>query len=661
MAGESGDNLISSARLVDEGYVPASLRDVAWTSDCWSATHDAGNEPQRARLAELGISVSCEGGRLEFGVSDASLFRPGIDVPIGFTVYPGGRRLSAVVRTGEDLAVKEKDGKSLFKSFCVAQKRSFSFQGFSGGRIYYLSDQDACGPITGAPHACNRQWKTDRSDSAPLVYCKLDTDGGILYPHEAPDAYADQSLAPGESLDIYAVYPNVFDVTEGYRSKDGKVIICSDDVHNDGVIEMPLRVRLPYFDGYTHLRIFDLTLPIDGTEVALRHPFYDHFRGIPLWEDDFDPVLYDKLVRPTIKWDAALYPWAECVKMDGERNSIYIEKTTMGGNRIEDTEFGEDIIVELHIELNPATGLYSTLRHRITCYVSRPTLPKALSLSNNSYFSGAKGKGKIQLLIPCEFEGADMSAISVKDAGPAMSFTCEDDPSCVIKPEVDVYLTSDHLCYSYDESKQATTSPRGTPVPGGLVVPYGKHRLTLSFPNKWDKRQIQYNCDFTLNYGLYLYQFAVFPSSRYGTIYLLPQKNIDYLLAMSGSVGKKTRDFMIRVLGVNGWHARLSTQHNFLDAQGHYHQNDRIDGYPRNDYDVAFLGTGKSRWTAEQARLSFEGDYMWLNYLDLLDADRNIIGNKSIEPHEFYTGNEHVRVSGMNTSKAGYVFMNGFL
>ena len=81
-----GTNRIGSATLVDSGYEPSSLADFAWTSDFWSAGHNAVDEPRRAELAELGISVSYSDGKFSFSVTDPSKFVTGKRLGYDFDV-----------------------------------------------------------------------------------------------------------------------------------------------------------------------------------------------------------------------------------------------------------------------------------------------------------------------------------------------------------------------------------------------------------------------------------------------------------------------------------------------------------------------------------------------------------------------------------------------
>ncbi len=365
----SSSNVINSARLVDASYVPTSISDYAWTSDCWSATHNDMNEPQRRRLADYGISVSYGNGSFVFSVSDESRFVTGVEIPVSFTLFPGGRKLHATIKTLENISVTEKDGLSIMDNFYMAQKRSLEIDGFAASKIYYAAQQGRCGNNFIAKEEGNRQWKRSNSDEAPFPTAVINAYHTVVYPYQDPSLYADQYLSQGEDLDMYAWLPNEFRAVvqyTGIQNDEGQLIICTEDMLNDETVVLPYRIMEPYYNFRPMTERGHTAIPYDGTPANISYLETD-FRSIgtattpsvKLTADYFDPVLYEKLMLAQYEIvDNTENGWLEALEFDREAGTIALKQTVLNGIRIEDDITAKTDICTFTVRHNPRTKVF---------------------------------------------------------------------------------------------------------------------------------------------------------------------------------------------------------------------------------------------------------------------------------------------------------------
>lgn len=657
---EGGMNCISTAALVDRGYNSSSIRDIAWSSDCWSRTHDALNEPQRKALAGQGIGVNYEAGDITFSVIDASLFTAGKRIPVSFTLYPGGRKLDAVIKTLDDISVSIAGGSDLSTDFYVAQKRTLAFSGFAGRHIYYAADQGECGAAYGGLHKYNRQWKSDRKLSSPYAFCKTDAEGNIVYPCQDTAYYYSQRLSHGEILDIYAFYPNDFVWKHSYHNSVGNVIICSEDVLNDGIISVPLKIEEPYYQGYDFTKI--ARLPIDGTEYQLPHPFMDISRKYYLGPSDFEPDLYKELLFPEISYDSNTCKWMECVRIDPANDKMYIDRISCSAGKLKDASLdSSNLLGSFIVTPNDATGLYGTSFSYLSCSLSRPALKVVGGPVTSDYFNESGTSSTIKYTATVDFPGGDSSRYKCSESGPSVQYRCKSYPYDVITSVIDVSVRNVYdYVFLFDEASQVAVAPNGEKVPGGLLVPYGTHKLTLEVTNKWDGGVISLSGNIDFKYYLSLGQLGIFSPSRYATIYMLPQKNATYMMNIGPEVTSEARKWMLKVLETNEWMNHLATSPSYYNPEtGKYYVSSVQYTHPISDYDVKFVNSYASAWTRSIAQKSYEASgYLWLNNLKIVDSGHNEQPMPNSDP--LYTGSSWLKIF-CSTTRCGYVFLNSGL
>ncbi len=654
-----GANIISSARLVDGGYRVSSLTDLAWTSDFWSATHDSANEPQREALAALGIAVSYAGGRFLFKVSDPSRFAPGRSVPLSLTLYPGGRVISAEIVTREDIKVSGDSGAPEDPIY-VAQCRTLSFSGFEGGTLYYIADQSS---TSGGKHIYNTHWKASPSLSAEFPgYYKLASDNSVVYPFSDPDSYASQSIPADGTLQLCCFSPTDSRALNG-QSAPGSIIICSDDPLNDGLVTIPLNIILPKLKKGL---LYKTVIPFDGNEVDIGMSITDT-DGSPLDAADFHPVLAEALLAPTATYDKSAYPWLANLAFDLFSGKAYLARTTLetssGPLKLEE-EFPYDtsrpdptfslgsLVLKAPSLLVKSGDTASSLS--LTIALSIPRLGESTDDYKDQWWKYLNdiGEDTMRNHIKCYQQNGDVSRFEFSHSGEGNSFKCQSGKE--LHPVTEGEYNGSQYIWSYKESSQPTRVD-GEYVPGGLILPYGTQTVTLAVTNKWDGRKLVSSSSFTVRHSADLNQVGLFHNAAAATVYPLPQRNINYLMSLSGKVPVATLRWMLKVLDSDTWLKHYLSGPDFL-INGKRMRDLPSYGsqflWSRGNFPVKYFDAGAGKWTEALAKKSFEnpGD-IWL---DFLHDDK---GSNGLKEDQAITGNPYLQLF-YGTTRGGYVYIN---
>lgn len=651
-AGEEGENIISSARLVDPGYRTGSLTEIAWTSNFWTAGHDPVQEPARVLLEELGIGVSYEDGSFTFSVTDPDRFVPGHRVPLRIRMYPGGIETSATIVTADDMVLSLEGGESLDENFFLGQKRSLSLTGIAGSRIYYVADQDEVGSTGIGKHIFNRQWKTDPDQSSAFPGCIIDQSGDVVYPYMDYGSYEGQYINVGERLDVYAFYPNDF-VSGKPRTVKGKIFLCTDDVHNDGLVEIPLKISMPWYDG-TIDAVEPLQIPVDGKQVPLDIGYYTGEGGEEMEISDFDPELYELLLKPRTGWDAS--DWQQCIRITDDISGMYLFSTVLNGRRIEKEFSGSSYLGKLAIAGNPYTGLYSET-DIVECNISLPSgIGTVVQKSGKDYFNGTGTSGIIRFEAPCEYAAGDLNQVDVAAEGPCVEYACTIAKGETYGSVLDIGYSGGTVSVTFDETRQAKTSSAGEFVPGGLLVPYGDYRLVLGVTNRWDNRRLEYTADFAIDYRINLKQFTIFSPKRYATVVLVSEKNSEYLEKYGPTASQETLMFLLESVGSREWNEHISVTGPSYCINGKYHLNeDKVYYVPPSDFDVKFLNQNAATWNGSLAdAVCSQGVTPWLN--SVYFHKNGVLAGTSAEGDTEITGSRNISLLRIMPQDAGHIY-----
>lgn len=645
-----GINKIFDARHVDPDYHPNSLMDFAWTSNCLSLTHNPDHETRRGELDAVGVSCSYSSGKMSFYVSNPERFVPGKEIPIEVTFFPGGHRLSAIVVTQNDISVKEINGLSTSSDFYVAQKRTLLIENFNGEEITYSAVQSPCGP-SGDVSSLNRQWKTssDMSEGFPQLI--------------AEDAGKQQKLSSGQSLEIYAFYPNQSKNLSGFVSGAGKIVISSNDIHNDDVVEIPVSVSMPYYAGVTQSSSENIKLLVDGQPCALNQWFYTSEGGTPLAKASFDGDLYKSLLYPQVTYSDDCSPWIKhCVDIDDENSSIYLARTTLSGVNIEDVKFSSTMADVISFESNPATGLLPYKSSQLICSIKQPSLPKSVSDYRVLYFDEYKqADSKFGFGISHNYYEADPSKIKMSLSGPSNDYICSD--GTIIKPVIDIFCGSSTISWEYKESHQTTQTASGERVPGAVVVPYGPQTLSMVLTNQHDGRELSYSCTFTIRYNITLAPIPVYPSSGDASVYMMSSKNFKYLKQLAPSMTKEQRRWMVKALGSDTWTSQIASTDDFrciIDGTSTYPagRGTKYSRLPRTGYKASYVDPYARNWTIALAeKVLSDGNYYTIHE-PFFFAEED--GSNFVTEDPSITGNQYMKLSVASMEKQGYIFMDNF-
>lgn len=619
---DGGPNIIGSAVLVDADHEPETMTELAWTSDFWSAGHEAADEPKRAELEALGIEVRYSAGCFTFSVTDPGRFVTGRRIPLTLRLMPGNIETTAVIVTSDDISVTETGGLRLDEGFFVGQKRSLAFSGFAGSKVYYLADQRCTEGYGGSEHDGNVQWKTSNKDSAPFVRCRVNSSGNVIYPYQDYGLYEDQSIPMTERLNVYAFFPNTYRV-HPYLMVIGKIVICSDDIHNDGLTELPVRIDLPYYT-FQYL-LYTCTLPFDGKEIDMTIRYLTEMNGEEIAYSDFDPGLYDLLLSPEFSWSPSTEfgEWHECIEISDERGSIYLARTTLDGKKMEDHIQGREYVGSLKVKPNSHTGLYTKITDICTwmCYISVPYAKEVKCTLGTDYFDDDGTDGIIEYTADFQYDYGDPDYVEFSETGPVLTYRTVNSPSREIRPRTELFYEDGAVKYVFRESDQPTETSDGEMVPGSLLVPYGEHHVEMTVKNRWDGRTMVADADYLISYVVELCQFAICRPLRNATIYHVSRKNARYLAQYGATADWSTVEFLIGLLGGYEWGSHVSTAESYR-FDNHYHQLGRKIYYEvEADFDVRYYRDGELRWTKQimddmlKEIADEENDIKWLDGL----------------------------------------------
>ena len=627
--GESGgtNSLLGKHCETPSSFVMDDLSDCAWYGDLMTP----GTEDARW-LSERGIRVDWDAGSacLAFSVEDAAKFESHRGESRGFDLrlLPGGTMHAGfMLLLQDDIALTVADGKSLTDEFYLGQKRSISVSGFAGTDLRYAAVQEQCGARASSDANANVQWKAnnDVSSSAAFPGCALDGRGNVSLDMGDP-VYAGQRLTGGR-LDIYAFYPNRFQPERGWSSKNGRIVIFSEDYLNDS-LEAEIRISEPklktcILTGYAN----SVYLPIDGTPVDAGGTFgfltYDG--TAELAKSSFDAVIYDAYLAFS---EDNQEGWPDYVGFDYDEFRIYC-KMTSGGSKgnLEDADYstitGTTSIPIGHsfiVKGNPATGLFSRtvyqrmfdfsrlmvrrysadgngwvsrtgdLSFRVNYFVNRMGAPSFL---RNQYADDESFSIRVDYV----FRNSDISTLEVLRTGAVSEYTCKDGTKYgpVLELVTDSFDAGSggRLEWRYDESKQVMQH-NGEPVPGGLLLPYGEQSVEFSYKNRWDGRTFTTEAD-VLNFT-YSFEFCVFVGAtnrQQAQVFFVPAKNAKYLMRCAAQASVEQRTWMTKLFGHRDWCDGITVEcaypFNGRLSYEYHKQYAQRPSFPLNDFDVSWV------------------------------------------------------------------------
>lgn len=658
-----GTNAISQASLVDIGYEPNSLNDIAWTSNVYSLTHDSKYESRLHYLTNYGITPTYADGKMTFTVTDPSKFVANKSVNITFTFYPGEKTLTLRLSTRDDIVVSESLGRSLTKDFFVGQRRILKFSGFCGDSLFYAAFQPETGP-KGNTVDYNKHWKARCNLTSSYPVCLKDNNGDPILPYQDTEKYAGQYVNRNYNLIVYSYYPNCNVYGVDFKDSPGIIYLCSNDVHNDGIVEIPVKISLPYYAGTSvDEKGSECLLPVDGSPREIRHQLYTSYNGEKLSESQFEPVLYDALIKPQRTYSKNCSEWIkQCV--DTDDSSIFLFKTQLNGVKIESLEFDQTKRDTIYFDANPATGLFVSRPNYIACNIHHPSLPQDISDEYLYYFCEKQDNSSFGFSVSHNYYEGDMSRVKAKMTGPYNIYICDDGTN--IHPQIDLTIDPTLLTWRYEEQHQITQLDSGEKVPGGLVVPYGNQNLVLCVTNSHDGRTMEYDCSFNLIYDIVLIQLPVYPSSGDATIYMMGIKNAKYLKEYAPYLSKANRKWVMKTLNTLEWQDQIASVSDFtavVDGSTTYPANNKgvinKSGIPRTGYKASYVNPNAKVWTKSLAdQVNNDSNYRLIcdpYFFNATGEQQNVNSNYSI------TGSWAIRMILGNTEKQGYIFMDDFL
>lgn len=670
--GGSAENRILEAKLVDSGYEIESLEEIAWTSDFYNASSASGDydaAPYARVLSNSGIVVSYDDGCFTFSVEYPELFQEGESWPLKIRLYPGDKEINFVLATYPDQEVIETQGRSLSEDFYLAQSRELRFNGFVGEKIYYVAEQESSG-LGLDVQAVNRQWKTDNSESGtfPTVYYDA---GEVIYPYMDYSLYEGQCLDADAALGVYAFYPNYSDIKsfQTFVSGSGTISFCSEDVHNDGVVSLPVIIALPHYvtdNTSASTTLTEAILPFDGKGFEPACHFED-LNGNRMTKKDFDEELYDMLLKQEVNFslsdDASLSIWGNCIVWDDDLYAFYLGKTSVGNVTLENSFPGEWLTSEVaRVTIVPNSKVRSLYASNAVNYtkwysfkLSIPRFDTTYGRSQNLlYFTNTGMDSEIEVGVLVRYPDGDSSALVFDETGPVMQYKCRNSNE-IFTPVTRLEYESDVLWYRYFESEQTRLSAAREVVPGGLIVPYGDHSFHLEVTNRWDGRTITDVKEFTISYTAILGQILVAElGKRYGTVFLVAPKNAEYYIEDGVKIpGSAVADYL-RILGSYEWANHLCIRNAYY-YYGWQRAGEKFYHGPVADCDAKYFGT-QSAWTVQLLERVFSYDqllmYDGVNFYDT--SNYELLGSTSDDAE--LTGSEYLQIS-LSTSILGYVYM----
>ena len=613
-------------------YSPTSLSDCSW----YGAFLQSGTE-DAAWLADHGISASWDKatGRLAFKVTDAAKFEARKADPartFSVKLLPGGT-ITADFRIGlyDDLQLSVDDGKSLTEEFYMGQKRHLTVSGFSSADVRYAAVQGPCGTESGAAQNCNRQWKTVNTGglSGGFPSCAVDGNGNpVLDPSNG--AYAGQVYAGG--LDVYAWYPNRFQGSHGWASRDGKIVFFTSDWLNDS-LEVPVRVQEPRLAGANeYVTIY--RLPLDGTPVATADYGYKVYDGsAPLAQSSFDPTLYASLLSLSAQVSDGL---GDCMGYDMTAHTLYCSDTrspTYGDLAAKELspngvvrENGSGLTGDFSVVPNGASGLFgSGPVYRTRFYFTAPVLD-AISVDGSNWNTGSSSTVTVNyfkssvnqfeddesfwISLKYRFVNSDLLSLNIAPDGAKTTYTVGSTTyGPVYRVEADSYDTGEggELRWVYDESAQVQSAPGGVSVPGGLLLPYGPQGVRFSFRNRHSGRDVVVvtGKSVTLQYSTPFAFFVGATNRRNAQVFLVPAKNVKYLKRCAATATRAQRTWMTQLFGHRSWSDNTLIDKAYPHANSGFaayhvvYSNSTSKSFPLDNFDIQYAPSSGSlsRWT----------------------------------------------------------------
>ena len=616
--------------LKDKVPVPPAEFSMTSLSDCaWYGSFMISGTADAQWLSERGITASWDkaDARLMFSVTDASKFNSHLGESREFIVslLPGGTLEQEFTLKLETDFVVTVGGGSLTDEFYLGQKRTVSVSGFSGSTVKYAAVQ----PATGNKAAGNVQWKTT-SDTGAFPGCKYDSNGNPVL-RVSENEYASQSYTPGSALNVYAWYPNKFQPSHGWTSRDGTIVFFSDDWLNDS-FEVPVTVSEPYLKTYSPSNT--VYLPLDGTPWSIPEYFgYMTFDGSSqMSASAFDATLYDKLLKFKT---SSVNPgsWLDGINVDVENLRIYCADTAPSSGNLESLGFNPrgyyypDTNHTVYATVNTATGLWSD--RAFSCKVGLSTLViDSFGSDGLTYDSAEKvvirtdyfspgynnglnnenpftSNGSFSVWVEYHFENSDFASVEFISSGKANTYTSR---GVTYEPVMNVVMVTKDTGlggiarWIYNEEDQVMTGAGGEPIPGGLIVPYGKQAVQATFKNRWDGRSITIESGKTVDIQHYL-TFGYFVGAtqqQYARVYCLPCKNVKYLISCSKQATKEQRTWMTKLFGARPWVDKLKISQAYCYGSGSgdfYKKYTPSVGLPLTDFSPEYLPSPKSQWS----------------------------------------------------------------
>ena len=633
----AANSLVGKFCETPASFVMDDLSDCAWYGDLMSAeTADARWLSDRGIRAGWDAASAC----LAFSVTDPDKFErhKGESNSFELRLLPGGTmRASFTLRLADDLVLTLADGQSLTDEFYLGQKRTISVSGFTGTDLRYAAVQEQCGARASSDKNANVQWKSSSAASADFPKCALDGQGNVLL-DPRNGVYSGQRLTGGR-LEVYAFYPNRFQASRGWTSRNGRIIIFSEDYLNDSV-EAEIRISEPrlktcILTGFDNRAI----LPIDGTPVDAGGTFgYMNFDGSgELAKDSFDAALYAD--RLAFSEELPSSGWGEYIGFDYEKSLIYCKKTTGPNGNLENASYSGNGVTNIQIgnsfivKANPATGLFSGnvyqrlfdySRLQISSYSADGSAwtPRGVDVPLRiNYFVNRIGLGFIRnqyvddesfsIRMQYRFRNSDTATLEIVRNGAVSEYTCQNGEKYgpVFELVTDTFDSGSggRLEWRYDESRQVMQASDGEPVPGGLLLPYGKQTVTFNYRNRWDGRTFSTESD-ELDFT-YSFEFCFFVGAtnrRLAQVFFVPAKNAKYLMRCASRATPAQRSWMTKLFGHRDWSDSVLVDraypyngpYFFCYRKEYLQDTGTTATLPLNDFDVSWVpGCGAyTRW-----------------------------------------------------------------
>ena len=367
-----GDYGASNALLGKE-YATSESMAVSSLSDCsWYGAMMVSSTEDATWLSARGITPDWDAAnaKLSFTVTDPSKFNAHLGESrfLSAKLLPNGQAATFHLVLAEDMVVTVADGLSLTNDFYMGQKRTVSVSGFQGTNVKYAAVQEQCGASSSSAKNSNVQWKAVNTGDFENGYpsCAVDGNGDVVL-NPANAAYADQNFTG--SLDVYAWYPNRFQSSHAWGSKDGKIVIFSDDWLNDR-IDVDLRILEPR----VNLKIAswydpdNSTVGIDGTaNTTLGCALSDYNGSTYLGLTNFDETLFNKLLKPVkeLTPSSSSLAWVDnCFDFKDAGLSGSVTWSTMPGSSeivpsaaniclvVANTKFGSNVLEDLPYDVD---------------------------------------------------------------------------------------------------------------------------------------------------------------------------------------------------------------------------------------------------------------------------------------------------------------------